>query len=118
MTPDALEMALAAMTDADAAAQTVQHLTDDMKRCILSLYRSAVTVGAEWQPGVEAVAGRFPTLVLWGRDDAYVGPEMGERAAKRYDAKLVMFDGSGHWWPLTRAAETAAALEELWASAG
>jgi pimeloyl-ACP methyl ester carboxylesterase len=113
----ALEPALAEMTDAEAAAATVQHVDETMKDCILALYRSAVTVGAEWQAGVEAVAGRFPALVLWGRDDDYVGPEMGERAAQRLGARLVMFDGSGHWWPLTRAAETAAALEELWSSA-
>jgi pimeloyl-ACP methyl ester carboxylesterase len=116
--PELLEQTLAGFTDAEAAAETAAHVTDDMKRCILALYRSAVKVGEEWQPGVEAVAGRFPALVLWGRDDAYVGPEMGERAAQRLGARLVMFDDSGHWWPYTRPAETAAALEQLWASAG
>ena len=88
-----------------------------MKRCILELYRSAVTVGAEWQPGVEAVAGRFPALILWGRNDVFVGPEFGERAAARLNGRLLLFDDSGHWWPLTKPAETAAALESLWASA-
>jgi pimeloyl-ACP methyl ester carboxylesterase len=108
---------LTAETDAEAAKETCRHVDDEMKRCILALYRSAVTVGDEWQEGVEAVRGRFPALVLWGRNDPYVAPEFGERLARRLDARLVMFDDSGHWWPATKPAETAAALEECWASA-
>ena len=116
-TPDALAAGLAEFTDEAAAKETSKHVDDDMKRCILALYRSAVKVGDEWQAGVEAVAGRFPALVLWGRDDAYVQPQFGENLAKRLHAKLLMFDDSGHWWPYTKPAATAAALEELWASA-
>jgi pimeloyl-ACP methyl ester carboxylesterase len=117
MTSEALGVALADQMDAEAAAQVAAHLDDTMKECILALYRSAVNVGAEWQPGLDAVAGRFPALVLWGRDDAYVGPEFGERAAARLGGRLVMFDDSGHWWPVTKPVETAAALETLWQSA-
>jgi pimeloyl-ACP methyl ester carboxylesterase len=107
----------AAFTDREAAEETAQHITDDMKRCILSLYRSAVNVGAEWQPGVEAIGGRFPALVCWGRDDPVITPDIGERLAQRLHATLRMFDDSGHWWPYTRPKETAAALEECWAQA-
>jgi pimeloyl-ACP methyl ester carboxylesterase len=84
--------------DAEAAEQVAAHIDETMKECILALYRSAVNVGAEWQAGVEAVAGRFPALVLWGRDDAYVSPEFGERAAARVHGRLLMFDDSGHSW--------------------
>jgi pimeloyl-ACP methyl ester carboxylesterase len=55
--------------------------------------------------------------VCWGRDDPYVGVEFGERLAQRLQAKLLTFVDSGHWWPYTKPAETAAALQELWASA-
>ena len=86
MTPDALRVGLAGQIGDDAAAEVAAALDDAMKQCILTLYRSAVTVGAEWQPGVEAVTGRFPSLVLWGRDDPFVAPEFGERAAARLNA--------------------------------
>jgi pimeloyl-ACP methyl ester carboxylesterase len=113
MTPDALSAGLAADIGEAAAAEFASHLDDTMKECILGLYRSAVTVGAEWQPGVEAVAGRFPSLVLWGRHDEYVAVEFGERAAARLHGRLLRFD-DGHWWPVTKPRETATALEELW----
>jgi pimeloyl-ACP methyl ester carboxylesterase len=116
-TPEALVAVLADETDQDAAEETAKHVDDDMKRCILTLYRSAVNVGDEWHDDVDAVKGRFPVLVCWGRDDPYVGPEMGERLAQRLGARLLMFDDSGHWWPYTKAKETAAALEEHWARA-
>jgi pimeloyl-ACP methyl ester carboxylesterase len=115
-TPDVTVDVLSAETDREAAEETAKHITDEMKRCILALYRSAVNVGEEWQGGCESVAGRFPVLVLWGRNDPYVPPQFGERLAERLHARLVMFDDSGHWWPYTRPAETAAALEEFWAS--
>jgi len=53
-----------------------------------------------------------------GKNDAFAGPEFGERAAQRLRARLVLFEDSGHWWPLTKPAETAAALEALWNQAG
>jgi pimeloyl-ACP methyl ester carboxylesterase len=117
MTPEAMRVVLAAEIDEAAAEQASLHLDDTMKRCILALYRSAVNVGSEWQAGVEAVAGRFPSLVLWGSNDPYVAAEFGERAAERLHGRLVLFDDSGHWWPLTKPAETATELEALWRSA-
>jgi pimeloyl-ACP methyl ester carboxylesterase len=116
-TPEGVVEAIAPLTDRENAETTAQHIDDHMKRCILCLYRSAVNVGAEWQDGVEAVGGRFPALVCWGRDDPYVGAEFGERLAQRLHARLLMFEDSGHWWPCTKPKETAAALEECWAQA-
>lgn len=87
-----------------------------MAECILALYRSAVTVGEEWEDAVAAMPPR-PALVLWGRDDPFVTPEYGERLAARIDAELVLFDDCGHWWPWQRAVESAAALEQLWSRA-
>jgi pimeloyl-ACP methyl ester carboxylesterase len=36
--------------------------------------------------------------------------------AQRTGARLVVFEDAGHWWPLEKPAEAAAALEEFWAS--
>ena len=116
MTPDATALALADQMGADAAAECAAHVDDTMKHCVLALYRSAVHVGTEWQAGIEAVAGRFPVLVCWGADDPYVAAEFGARAAQRLQARLLTFADSGHWWPVTKPAETAAALERLWQS--
>lgn len=100
----------------DLAAVQAEKMDARMGECILALYRSAITVSAEWQPGVEAMPAR-PSLVLWGVDDPYVTPRFAERLADRLRGRLVLFDGCSHWWPWERAAESAAALETLWASA-
>lgn len=116
-TPEAAALALATELGDELARETAASVDDLMKGCILTLYRSAVHVGAEWQPGVEAVAGRFPALVFAGRDDVYVTPDFMRRLADRLHGEYIEFD-CGHWWPSLRAAETAIALERLWARAG
>jgi pimeloyl-ACP methyl ester carboxylesterase len=98
------------------AAMQAEQIDERMAECILALYRSAVTVGEEWEDAVTAMPPR-PALVLWGRDDPYVTPEIAERLASRIDADLIVFDSCGHWWSWERAAESAAALEQLWAQA-
>lgn len=107
------EMFVAGGATSDLAASQAEHLDERMGRCILSLYRSAVTVGAEWQASVEAMDQR-PTLVMWGADDPYCPPRFAERQAERTSARLVVFDECSHWWPSERAQETALALEQLW----
>jgi pimeloyl-ACP methyl ester carboxylesterase len=84
-----------------------------MGACILALYRSALTVGEEWEDAVSAMPRR-PSLVLWGSDDPYCPTDFAERLAARVDAELLVFDGCSHWWPWDRAAASAAALERLW----
>jgi pimeloyl-ACP methyl ester carboxylesterase len=113
-TQEAMAEGLAPMIGADVAAEVASHFDDTMKSCVLSLYRSAVNVGAEWGDAVDAITK--PGLVIWGADDAYVGPEFGERLAERTGAGLVMFPDSGHWWPVTKAPEAAHELAALWAS--
>jgi pimeloyl-ACP methyl ester carboxylesterase len=95
------------------ARESVQFVDDRMKQCILKLYRSAVNVGREWQAGVEKVTR--PALILWSKDDPYVAPVFAERLAARVRGELVLLEGCGHWWPLERPAEAAAALERFWA---
>jgi pimeloyl-ACP methyl ester carboxylesterase len=96
----------------DLAELEAPHIDPLMGQCILGLYRSAIDIGTEWQPAIDAMANR-PALVLWGRDDPFVAPSFGERLATRLDARLEMLP-CGHWWPWERAAETAAALQQLW----
>ena len=115
MTPEMMVDGLAAVGIPPAIAKEMSGFIDaTMKDCILRLYRSAVHVGAEWQADVERV--RRPALILWSRDDPYVEPRFAERLAQRVRGELVFFEGCGHWWPLERPAEAAAALERFWAA--
>jgi pimeloyl-ACP methyl ester carboxylesterase len=116
MTPDALELALGPELGAEHVRLMAGSIDDTMKTCILALYRSAVNVGAEWEDDVARGASTRPGLVLWGRDDPYVSASMAERLAKRTGATCVIFDDAAHWWPVTRAEESARHLEALWNS--
>lgn len=114
MTPEAMAVALPGMGLTTAqAARTAANITPAMKAAILALYRSAVTVGAEWGPALDAPFDR-PSLALWGGDDVYAPPEYGDRMADRLGGDSIIFDACGHWWPASRPEAVAAALEELW----
>jgi pimeloyl-ACP methyl ester carboxylesterase len=99
----------------DLARIEAEHVDATMAECILELYRSAVTVGDEWQDAVEAMPAR-PAVVFHGGADPYVGTEIAEQIAARLRGELVVYDGCGHWWAWERAAETAATLTRLWSS--
>jgi pimeloyl-ACP methyl ester carboxylesterase len=95
-------------------AGCASHVDDTMKAAILRLYRSAVDVGTEWDPGTR---GRErPGLVLWGRDDPFAKPTGGEVVAAAANAPLRVFTG-GHWAIFEHPDETARVLEELWSEA-
>ncbi len=127
-TPEVGEQVVAAMTaetmapvlieagvPADDAVTAAGRIDDTMRSSILALYRSAVTVGNEWQPAVEA--NTRPALALWATDDPYVDARYGERLAARTGGRLVLLEGCGHWWPAQRPEEVAAILSSFWASA-
>jgi pimeloyl-ACP methyl ester carboxylesterase len=114
MTSDALAAFLATEIGPERADDVASQLDGTMKQCILRLYRSATTVGDEWHDDVDAI--ERPGLVLWGRDDPYVASEFGERLAERTGARCVIFEDTAHWWPVTRAADAARELEQLWSS--
>ncbi len=97
----------------ELAAIQAPRIDARMAECILALYRSAVEVGAEWQPGVAAMAHR-PAMVFHGADDAFVPVEIARRLAERIDAELIVYPDTGHWWSWERAQDTAAALTRLW----
>ncbi|MBK5288721.1 MAG: alpha/beta hydrolase, partial [Acidimicrobiia bacterium] len=85
-----------------------------MGDCILRLYRSAVTVGTEWEPAVAAMPAR-PAVVFHGADDPFVDEACAQRIADRLGARLVTYADCGHWWNWEQAPATAAILTDLWA---
>jgi pimeloyl-ACP methyl ester carboxylesterase len=97
----------------DLAALQSGAIDAEMARCILALDRSAITVGDEWQDVVDAMPAR-PAVVFHGADDPFVPVEIAERLAARFGARLVVYEGCGHWWPWTRTEDVASALSELW----
>jgi len=111
-TPDATAAALATEQGEEMAKATAGRIDDAMKAAILDLYRSAVTVGAEWGPALEGFDR--PSLGLWGADDPYVSPDFGRSMAARLGGRAVVFEDTFHWWPIQRAKEAAAELEQLW----
>jgi pimeloyl-ACP methyl ester carboxylesterase len=125
-TPEVGEQVMAAMSgdalvaglrdgghpDPEGAARLVD---DTMKAAVLALYRSAVTVGEEWQPTVEG--NTRPALAGWGEHDPYSAPAFGRALAERAHGQFVLLEGAGHWAPVERADDVADALVGFWAGA-
>lgn len=117
MTPEATAAALASAGLTPAQAKGVgSHMDETMKACILKLYRSATTVGAQWSDGLAQI--NRPGLLIYGADDPYVDADRFAPAlARRTKARqLLVLDGCGHWWESQRPAEVAAALEAHWST--
>lgn len=117
MTPEAIAPALqqAGLTPAQAE-EVGRHVDPLMKDCILKLYRSAKTVGAEWEADLAKITK--PGLVIFGADDPYVPARFAALLGEKTKAREVMvIEGCGHWWESERPAEVAAALERHWAGA-
>lgn len=116
MTGDAMvEGLVGAGVPLDKAREVAAHIDARMKACILTLYRSAVNVGAEWEDAMTRVTR--PALILWGRNDPFVTPDFAERLAARVRGELRFLD-CGHFWPHERPEETARELERFWRSPG
>jgi pimeloyl-ACP methyl ester carboxylesterase len=114
MTADALKAALIGAGVPQAAADEIASQIDDtMKDCILKLYRSAVNVGKEWDTELSNIPPKG--LLIWGADDPYMAISYADGLARRTGATLLALSQTGHWWPLQRPAEAAAALEDHWA---
>ncbi len=79
-----------------------QAADEEMARCVLALYRSAI------QPAMaRVVEGRRegerpgPGLVVVAADDPYTGGTAGSfKMAKELGAQTVELAGVGHWWML------------------
>ncbi|MEU8540285.1 alpha/beta hydrolase [Streptomyces sp. NPDC048717] len=112
--PEALAADLAAGFEvpADLAGEAASRVDESMKDSILGLYRSAVTVGAEWEPGLARVTA--PCLVFWGVRDPACPLTSGRRLAAALRAPGVVALDCNHWPLLQRPAEVAAAVEAHW----
>ena len=99
----------------DLAAEVVSRMDDTMKACILGLYRSALTVGKEWQPGLANITS--PGLVFWGVNDVPCPVEFADLLGSDSRALRVLKMDGQHWTPVERAKELAAALEQHWNAA-
>lgn len=106
-------LAGAGVPEADAAVMA-EAINDTMKDCILKLYRSAVNVGQEWWPALDNIPRGG--LLIWGVDDPYMQLTYAKALADHVGAKVHELAATGHWWPVQRPAEAAAALEAHWAS--
>lgn len=84
-----------------------------MAAAILSLYRSAANIGAEWGPGVDRITG--PGLIVDAANDPFRAAGSTARLAERTGAEIVTLADSGHWWMLDDPAGVAAAITDFWA---
>lgn len=109
------ETLAAALADAgvptDLAAETAGRVDDEMRACILALYRSATRIRHEWTPDLDRITA--PGLVVHGERDAYVHPRFARRFGEQVGARVEILD-CGHWWELERPDEVAALLAEHW----
>lgn len=91
-----------------------QFVTPEMKRAVLKLYRLLdrdIFLG--WEDRLRAVAGRVPTLVIWGDHDPYISPKF----ADHFGAQNVRhFPNAGHWPQVEQPIEVARLLAEHFAS--
>ncbi|WP_329528586.1 alpha/beta fold hydrolase [Streptomyces sp. NBC_01462] len=83
-----------------------------MRDSILKLYRSAVTVGAEWEPALANVSA--PSPVLWGALDPACPIAFADELGEAVRASRVVKLDCSHWTLVQKPAEAAAALEAHW----
>ncbi|MBW8698556.1 Lipase LipV [Streptomyces sp. MBT84] len=99
---------------AEPAEEMVRHVDGTMKDSILRLYRSALTMGAEWEPALANVSA--PCLVFWGALDPACPVRFGRELGVALRASRVLELDCNHWTVLERPAEVAAALEAHWSA--
>jgi|SRR5476649_201271 len=100
---------------AAVAQETVDLIDDKMKDCILRLYRSAVNLGAEWEPSLVDVT--TPSMVFWGTKDPFTQIAFGHQLGKAMRASHVIALDCGHFTPLLKPVEIASALTQHWNAA-
>lgn len=83
-----------------------------MTSSVLSLYRSAVNIGAEWGPGIDRISGRG--MLIEAENDAYRAPGRIRGLAERTGAQVAPLAGCGHWWMLDDPAGAAAVITDFW----
>jgi pimeloyl-ACP methyl ester carboxylesterase len=94
----------------------VDRMYDDFdrttRRAALALYRSLDDVGATGEQRADALRRLDrPALVLWGRQDPYIGVQHAERERRAFPhADVRVLDRAGHWPFVDQPTEVAAAI--------
>lgn len=99
---------------ADDALTMVSAIDSTMAGAILTLYRSAVDVGAEWSPEFRDIPA--PGLVLAATDDPYISADRSRQGAESAGATIAELEGLGHWWMLQAPEVAAPILRDFWSS--
>jgi pimeloyl-ACP methyl ester carboxylesterase len=114
MNGDAIIAALTSVgVPQEDAEEASKHMDDTMRQSILALYRSALTVGQEWEGDLAKITA--PGIVIWGENDPYAATKFGSRLASKTHADYLRLAACGHWWQLERPKQVALALNGLWA---
>ena len=98
----------------DRARDLAGWVDEEMARCILTLYRSAVDVGRQWGPDFVDIPS--PGLALLPTEDPFLSADGSRLAAGRAGVEVVELPGLGHWWMLQDPARGAAVLSDFWDS--
>ena len=109
---DRAAMLAAAGVPAVGSLEMAAHIDSTMAAAILSLYRSAVNIGAEWGPGIDRITGRG--MLIHAENDSYGAPDKIARIAERTGAPVGSLANCGHWWMLDDPAGAAALITDFW----
>lgn len=99
----------------DYARGAIGRMDALMKDCILKLYRSALDVGTEWESELAKITS--PGLIMWGELDPLRKAGSASAVLDEPNARTLVLAGCGHWWPIERPSDAAAALIEHWTAA-
>lgn len=101
----------------DIAAQVAPHVSQEMGRCILALYRSA-SQPAMRDLGALLATKRLPRgAVIIPTTDTYPGtPDMAREVARSLHATTIELADRGHWWMIEDPSTAAQQLIDFWNS--
>lgn len=101
---------------ASASAGMAATFDRRMADAILTLYRSATTIGTDWGPGIDRIEA--PGLLVASAHDPFRVPGRVRRLADRTGAQVLDLPDSGHFWMLDAPDQAARALTDFWSSLG
>lgn len=96
-----------------AATVTMAEAIDrTMADAILVLYRSATSIGTDWDQGIDAIGG--PGLLVESVQDPFRAADRVGRLAARTGAEVLTLPDAGHFWMLDSPGPVAEALGSFW----
>ncbi len=96
----------------DIATIEATHFDRHMKRAILKLYRSALTMNDEWAVDLSGLPERG--LVLWGEKDKFVPIKFGKKFCDKWSIPFHVIPDTGHWANCERPEIFAEKLKQHW----